>query len=165
MTCDIVTGRKIVNVGSGADKDPTYNVLFDQKSVSTVSHYLHLEPCEAIQLTTFGLPDGAELSLHRILLTGGKMPQGSGCICDYEPGSLAGVAISEPVKIDCKPVVLDNCNNVLYLTMAGSYVLQLNSDKYLGQFFAFADAMDCCCLPEGLVIGNRKGNGYVGTKG
>lgn len=165
MTCNISTGRKLYGTGKGADVDPNYNVLFDQRSTMTVSHTVDVAPCEAIQFSTFGLPDGAKLEVHRVFRTGGAMPDGAGCICDYESGSPVSVAASEPLKIDCKPVVLDNCNNVLYLTVAGSYMLKLNSADYLGQFWAFAETMDCCCIPEGLVIGNRKGAGYVGTEG
>lgn len=165
MTCSVTTGRKIYAVGSSSDKDVSLNTLFDQKSTKTVSHFLHVEPCQALQLSTFGMPDGAVLTLHRVLLAGGSMPQGTGCICDHEEGSMLGVAASEPFMIDCKPVVLDKCNNVLFLTVPGSYVLRLNDEAYLGHFWAFADAMECCCLPDGLVIGNRKGTGYIGTKG
>lgn len=163
MTCSVITGRKIYAVGSGSDKDGASNVLFDQKSTKTVSHFIHVEPCQAIQFSTFGLPDGAKLTLHRVLPAGGQMPQGTGCICDHEEGYGIVVSASEPLKIDCSPVELTNCNNVLYLTIPGSYMLRLNEERYLGQFWAFADAMECCCLPEGLVIGNRKGGGYVGT--
>lgn len=163
MTCNITTGRKIYAVGSGSDKDASTNTLFDQKSTKPISHFIHLEPCQALQLSTFGLPEGAKLTLHRVLPAGGKMPQGSGCICNYDEGSSVIVAASEPLKIACKPVVLDNCNNVLYLTIAGSYMLRLNDERYLGQFWAFAEAMDCCCLPDGLVIGNRNADGYVGV--
>lgn len=164
MTCSIITGRKIYGVGSGADKDKTANVLFDQKSTKTVSHFIHIEPCQAIQFLTFGLPEGAKLTLHRVLPIGGSMPQGSGCLCDHDEGSSVTVAASEPLKIDCKPVVIDACNNVLYLTIPGSYMLRLNEERYLGQFWAFAEAMECCCLPEGLVIGNRGSNKFIGTE-
>lgn len=164
MTCEISTGRKIINVNSKVQKIPT-KALFDQTSTKLVSPFLHLLPCEALQLSTFNLPAGAELAVYRVLLTGGGMPQGSGCICDYEEGSPVSVAASEPFKIDCDPVVLTHCNNVLFLTTPGSYILRLNSEDYLGHFWAFAEVMDCCCLPDGLVIGNRKGNGYVGTRG
>lgn len=163
MTCEISTGRKIVNVSGVGKKLPT-KALFDQTSTELVSPFIHLPPCEALQLSTFNLPDGAELAVYRVLLMGGEMPQGSGCICDYEEGSPVSVAASEPFKIDCKPVVLTNCNNVLYLTSPGSYILRLNSEDHLGHFWAFAEVMDCCCLPDGLVIGNRTGSGYVGTK-
>lgn len=163
MTCNISTGRKIYAVGSGSDKDLTSNTLFDQKSTKTVSHFIHVAPCQAIQLSTFGLPEGAKLTLNRVLPAGGVMPQGAGCICDHEEGSGVVVAASEPLKIACMPVELTNCNNVLFLTIPGSYMLRLNKEEYLGQFWAFADEVDCCCLPEGLVIGNRKADGYVGT--
>lgn len=163
MTCSITTGRKIYAVGSGSDKDLSTNILFDQKSIKTVSHFLHVEPNQAIQLSTFGLPDGAKLTLYRVLPAGGQMPQGSSCICDHEEGSSATVAASEPLRIGCLPVELTNCNNVLFLTVPGSYMLRLNNEEYLGQFWAFAEAMECSCLPEGLVIGNRKADGFIGT--
>ena len=164
MSCEIVTGRKIYAVGRSSDGEMATNTLFDQKSTRLVSHFVHVNPCEAIQFSTFGLPEGAFLTVHRVLPMGGMMPQGSGCICDYEEGSAIDVAADEPLKIDCKPVVLDHCNNVLYLTVPGSYMLKLNSEEHLGKFWAFVEAMDCCCLPEGLVIGNRKGAGYIGTQ-
>lgn len=164
MTCKIETGRKIVNVGQTAGNVPS-RALFDQTSTKLVSSFIHLLPCEALQLSTFNLPEGAELAVYRVLLMGGEMPQGSGCICDCEEGSPVSVAASEPFKINCEPVVLTHCNNVLFLTTPGSYTLRLNSDEYLGHFWAFAEAMECCCLPEGLIIGNRTGNGYVGTRG
>lgn len=164
MTCTIETGRKIVNVGNIAG-NVSSRALFDQTSTKLVSPFIHLLPCEALQLSTFNLPEGAELALYRVLLMGGEMPQGSGCICDYEEGSPVFVAASEPFKVDCKPVVLTSCNNVLFLTTPGSYTLRLNSEDYLGHFWAFAEAMKCCCLPEGLIIGNRTGNDYVGTRG
>lgn len=164
MTDGISTGRKIYNVGSGVEKDSTAGALFDQKSTKLISHFIHIEPGQAIQLSTYGLPDGANLTIHRVLPTSGEMPQGTGCICDHEDGSSIDVAASEPFKIDCKPVVLDNCNNVLFLTVPGSYMLRLNSEAYLGLFWAFASAMDCECLPDGLVIGNCKGNGFIGVQ-
>lgn len=165
MTCSITTGRTIYAVGSGPKSERSSNVVFNQESTKLVSHLLSVTPCEALQISTFGLPEGAKLTLHRVLPAGGSMPQGSGCICSYDEGSPVNVAASEPLKIDCKPVEIDNCNNVLYLTVAGTYMLQLNSEEFLGQFWAFAESVDCCCLPEGLVIGNRKGAGYVGTQG
>lgn len=164
MTCVITTGRKLINVDKKVGGVPS-KALFDQTSTELVSSFLHLLPCEALQLSTFNLPEGAELAVHRVLLVGGEMPQGSGCICGSEEGAPVSVAASEPFRIDCKPVVLTYCNNVLYLTSPGSYVLRLNSEEYLGHFWAFAEAMECCCLPEGLVIGNRIGNDYVGTRG
>lgn len=154
MTCGVSTGRKIYAIGgSGKDRDP--RALFDQKSTKLVSHVIHVLPCEAIQFSTFGLPSGATLTIHRVLLADGTMPQGYGCICDYDDGSPLVVAASEPLKIDCNPVVLNECNNVVYLTIPGSYMLKLNDESHLGQFWAFAESMECCCLPEKLVIGNR----------
>lgn len=163
MSCNIQTGRMDYTLSPTLQKDKVSSALFDNKSTRTVSHFLHVEPCQAIQLSTFGLPDGANLELHRVLPTSGAMPQGAGCICGYDEAESITASASEPLKIGCRAVVLNNCNTVLYLTIPGSYVLKLNDESYLGQFWAFAEAMECCCLPEGLVIGNRKGKGYVGV--
>lgn len=165
MTCQIETGRKEVSLGGIIHKETGSGALFDLKSTKLTSYYLHLEACKAIQFSTFGLPDGAYLTLHRVLTTDGRMPQGAGCICDYDNGAGVDVSASEPLKVNCKPVVLDNCNTVLYLAIPGSYMLELNREEYLGQFWAFAEEVDCCCLPDGLVIGNRSGNSYIGVKG
>lgn len=166
---NITTGKKIVvkrveAVGGTHVEgfDPT--ALFDQKSTKTTSHFLNIDSCKAMKLSTFGLKDGAYLTLHRVLLGGAVFPQSSGCLCECEDGEPIKVLANEPLKIDCKPVVLDNCNSVLFLSIPGTYVLELNDPTQLGHFLAFAEVVDCCCLPEGLVIGNRASERYIGTK-
>ena len=164
MSCEIVTGKKIVTVTSTVNgEDKPSSLLFDQNSTKRVSHFIHIEPCQAFQIYTFGLPDGAYLTVHRAFVGGGDMPQGSGCLCGVEPGQMVSALATEPFKIDCKPVVVDNCTNVLFLTVPGTYLFELNSDEHLGKFLAFAEAIECCCLPTGLIIGNAKPDGYVGV--
>lgn len=164
MGGDIVTGKKVVAVNSTVNgKDKPSSLLFDQNSTKRVSHFIHIEPCQAIQISTFGLPDFAYLTVHRAFVGGGDMPQSSGCLCGEESGQMASALTTEPFKVDCKPVIVDNCTNVLFLTVPGTYLFELNSDEHLGKFLAFAEAIECCCLPTGLVIGNAKHDGYVGV--
>ena len=164
MSCEIVTGKKIVTGNSTVNgQSSPFTVLFDQRSTRRVSHFVNIEPCQAFQISTFGMPDGASLIIHRVFVGGGAMPQGGGCFCGSEAGEMVSALATEPFKIDCKPVVVDNCTNVLFLTVPGPYMFELNSDEHLGKFWAFAEAMECCCLPTGLIIGNAKPDGYVGV--
>lgn len=166
MSCKIKTGRKEVSVRASRSEngDVEYSYLFDHKSTNTISRPIHIYDCEAKKLSTFNLPDGVKLTVHRVIVGGGVMPQGSGCLCAGEPGQQVKVLMSEPLKIECKPVVLDNCNSVLFLTIPGSYVLELSDESVLGNFLAMEDSVECCCLPDGLIIGNVGPTGYVGVK-
>lgn len=164
--CEIVTGKKHFTIGSGKNKEEQISsLLFDNSSTSKVSHFIHIEPCQAFKFSTFNLPDGVYLKFHRVFASGGAMPQGNGCLCDSTEAKAVGAVASEPFKIDCKPVVLDNCNGVLFLTIPGTYMLELSDESVLGQFLAFAEEVDCCCLPSGLIIGNiGSDNQYIGVK-
>lgn len=162
---NIVTGQKQYSLKNAEAKEgKSYSVLFDSESVKSVSHFIHLGQGKALKFSTFNLPDGVHLAFHRVLPGGGSMPQGAGCLCDTQDGNTTYALASEPFKIDCKPVVLDNCNGVLFLTIPGVYMLELSDESALGQVLAFAEEVSCSCIPDGLIIGNAKPDTYVGTK-
>lgn len=162
--CSISTGRQeVLGVGSSNDERSS-KVLFDKNSTTKFSHFIEVDPCGALQLSAFGLPDNVNLILHRVIVGGGVMPQGSGCICGVDPAKPAKTLFSNPFKIDCKPVVLNNCNTVLFLTVPGTYVVEVSDPSALGKFIAYAEPTECCCLPNGLVIGNTVLGKFIGTK-
>lgn len=163
--CEISTGRKTLAVGKSGGEETPSSLLFDHKSSSAVSHFINIEPCQVFKFSTFGLPDGVTLTLHRVYLAGGVMPQGTGCICEPDPAKGVQPMATEVFKINCKPVVIDNCNGALFLSVPGTYVLELNDESKLGNFIAMAEEVECCCVPNGLLIGNVGINDtYVGTK-
>ncbi len=166
MSCEIVTGKKIVSpsITGVVNDNPQHSYLFDYNSTNKISRPIFIDQCQAYKFSTFNLPDGVSLMFHRVIVAGGKMPQGSGCLCAGEPSSRSYLLYSEPFKIDCKQVKLTNCDGALFLTIPGTYVLELSDEKHLGNFIATADKVDCCCLPSGLIIGNVGPHGYVGTK-
>lgn len=165
MNCEIVTGKAVLVEPKTVSEDQPRTLLFDYSSTKTVSHRVTVSECKAIRLSTFNLPEGNKLNVHRVFVGGGLMPQGYSCLCDTEEATPASAVMTEPLKIDCKPVFIDSCNSVLFLTIPGIYVLELEGDKsLLGNFLAFAEEVDCCCLPDGLIIGNRLANGsFVGV--
>lgn len=167
MSCKITTGKRVLTQPKTAGKAPeavTTSFVFDKNSTNKISRPIHVDECMAVKLSTFNLPDGANLTLHRVILGGGIMPQSSGCMCGGDKGQEAYALFSEVFKIDCKPVVIDNCDGALFLTVPGTYMLELNDEAVLGSFVALAERVDCCCLPDGLIIGNAKPDTYVGTK-
>ena len=159
MNCEVVTGRKYQSTRTNSqpnDGEAVSSVtLFDSKSSKTTSHIVTVAACSAIKVSTFALPDGKYLSVHRVYTGGGVMPFGTGCLCNCDDGKASTILYSEPLKIDCKEVRVDNCTSVLFLTIPGDYVFELNDKSALGQFVAFAEEVECCCLPSGLVIGNQ----------
>lgn len=155
MSCEIVTGRKYQSTRSSNGEDIKSVALFDSKSTKVTSHVVTVAECSALKISTFALPDNKYLKIHRVYTGGGVMPFGTGCLCNCDDGSASSVLFSEPLKIDCKEVRVDNCTGVLFLTIPGDYMFELNDESVLGQFVAFAEEIDCCCLPSGLVIGNQ----------
>ena len=155
MSCEIITGRKYQAARSSNGEDTKSVALFDSKSSKVTSHVVSVAECSALKITTFALPDGKHLKIHRVYTGGGEMPLGSGCGCSCEDGSSSRVLFSELLKIDCKEVRIDNCTGVLFLTIPGDYMFELSDESVLGQFVAFAEEVDCCCIPSGLVIGNQ----------
>lgn len=151
----IITGTKIVTVNSTVNgEDKPSSLLFDQTSTKTVSHFVHLPPGKVLSLSTFGLPDGAEIQVHKVILGGGKMPQGTGCLCGAEDGESLSAVVTEQLHINCRPVALTNCTTINLLNLPGSYVFVLNDEAHLGKFYMIAEEFECTCLPEALVIGN-----------
>lgn len=164
MGCEIVTGKKVIGVSNkGSAEDRSATVLFDRNSTTQISHVVTVGDCKALKLSTFNLKDGQAIELHRVLIGGGVMAQGSGCCCDADPASPADVLASEPFKIDCKPVVLTHCFSVLFLTVPGTYMFKLNDEGMVGNVLAFAESVECCCLPSGLIIGNKAHDDYIGV--
>lgn len=164
MSCGIVTGTKVMGVSNnGAAEERSSTVLFDKKSTSRLSHVVGISDCKALRLSAFNLGDNDSIKIHRVLLGGGEMAQGSGCCGCLEPVKPSAITASEEFKIDCKPVKLTKCNGVLFLTVPGHYMFELNEEASLGDVIAFAEPVECCCLPSGLVIGNEKPTGYVGV--
>lgn len=164
MNCGIVTGKKVMGVSnSGAAEDRSSSVLFDKASVARLSHVVNVTECKALRLSAFNLGQADSITIHRVLLGGGSMPQGSGCGCTGTSSTPTTILASEVLKIDCKPVKITNCFGVLFLTIPGDYMFELNEEASLGEVLAFAEPVDCCCIPSGLVIGNEKPTGYVGV--
>lgn len=156
MSCEIVTGKKIQSARtSGSREDAPFTALFDSTSTKTLSHIVTVTNCATVKISTFALPDNVHLKVHRVYTGGGVMPFGTGCLCNCDEGTNSQVLFSEPFKIDCKEVRVDNCTSVLFLTVPGDYMFELSDESVLGQFVAFAEEVDCCCLPSGLIIGNQ----------
>lgn len=155
MSCEIITGRKYQAARSSNGEDTKSVALFDSKSSKVTSHVVSVAECSALKISTFALPDGKYLKVHRVFTGGGEMPLGAGCGCSCDEGSSSRVLYSEPLKIDCKEVRIDNCTGVLFLTIPGDYMFELSDASVLGQFVSFAEEVDCCCIPSGLVIGNQ----------
>lgn len=155
MSCEIITGKKIHSAQTGGKSEGvTTTVLFDSTSAKKTSHIVTVAECSAVKISTFALPDNVHLKIHRVYTGGGVMPFSSGCLCGCDDGVASKVLYSEVMKIDCKEVRVDNCTSVLFLTVPGDYMFELSDESMLGQFVAFAEEVDCCCLPSGLVIGN-----------
>lgn len=155
MSCEIVTGKKFQAPRASNGEDAKSVALFDNKSARKLSHVVTVAECSALKISTFALPDNVHLKLHRVYTGGGVMPFGTGCLCNCDDGKTSSVLYSEPLKVDCKEVRVDNCTGVLFLTIPGDYMFELSDESVLGQFVAFAEEIDCCCLPSGLVIGNQ----------
>lgn len=150
MTCEISTSRKTGNRVQAHDP----NVLFDARSSNTVSHIFHVDPCVPVKICTFGLGEGDALVLHKVHPKAGAMPQGFGCICSAEPGSSVNIELSEPFKIKGEEVRLTNENSAVFLTIPGLFILQMDKEAMLGKVFCTITEVDCCCLPNKLIIGN-----------
>jgi hypothetical protein len=82
------------------------------------------------------------------------MPQGYGCICSAEPGSPTNVELSEPFKINGEVVKITNANSALFLTIPGTFMLEMNDTSLVGKIFCTISKAECCCLPNKLIIGN-----------
>lgn len=165
MSNEIVTGRSYASSSQqGSWEGKQASMLFDPKSTIKLSHVVSVPSCSALKISTFGLPNEVHLKVHRVFTGGGKIPEGMGCMCVCEDGNTSKVLLSEPLKIDCKEVRIDNCTGVLFLTIPGDYMFEVSDNSALGQFVAFAEEVDCCCLPTGLIIGNNmSSNTMVGT--
>lgn len=164
MNCGIVTGTKVLGVSNnGSAEDRSSTVLFDKNTSTRFSHVVSIDDCKALRLSAFNLSADDSITIHRVMLGGGAMAQGSGCCGCLEPASSSNILASEVFQIDCKPVKLTKCNGVLFLTVPGYYMFELNEEAKLGEVLAFAEPVDCCCLPSGLIIGNEKPQKYVGV--
>lgn len=150
MTCEVSTSRKVGNSVQAQDR----NVLFNARSSNTISHIFHVDPCVPLKICTFGLSDGEYLTLHKVYPKAGVMPQGSGCICSAEPGSTTNIEMSEPFKIGGEVVKVTNENSALFLTIPGTFMLEMSSADLIGKIFCTISKAECCCLPNKLIIGN-----------
>lgn len=160
----IVTGTRLVSCGtSSSDREVSPNkYLFDDKSVSRYSYPIMIHDGQVYKLSTFNLPDDVELTLHRILIAGNNLPS-DGC-CGVFSVQQAMIQASEVFKIGCKPVVLNNCDSVLFLTIPGIYMLEVSDEDAIGNFTAIADLVDSKHLPNAMIIGNLGLEGIVGVK-
>lgn len=163
-TNGIVTGTRLVSSSiSATDREVSPNkYLFDDKSVSRYSYPVMIHDGQVCKLSTFNLPDEVELVLHRVLIAGNNLPS-DGC-CGAFSVQQAMIQASEVFKIGCKPVVLNNCDSVLFLTVPGIYMLEVSNEDAIGNFTAIADIVDSKYLPNALIIGNIGVEGIVGVK-
>ena len=160
--CSIITGKKVHAVSRSSNAEETNRaVLFDSLSTNTVTHVVTVGECKALKISTFALPAGKKILVHRVYLGGGVMPFGSGCACGADDGKSAIVQLSEPLRIRCCDVAIDGCAGMLFLTIPGDYVFELEDKTLLGQFVALAEEVECCCLPESTVIGSPITTGSI----
>ena len=160
--CSIITGKKVHAVSRSSNAEETNRaVLFDSLSTNTVTHVVTVGECKALKISTFALPAGKKILVHRVYLGGGVMPFGSGCACGADEGKSAIVQLSEPLRIRCCDVAIDGCAGMLFLTIPGDYVFELEDKTLLGQFVALAEEVECCCLPESTVIGSEIPTGGI----
>lgn len=160
--CGIITGKKVHAVSrSSSSEDANREVLFDSLSTNAVTHVVTVGECKALKISTFALPAGKKILVHRVYLGGGVMPFGSGCACGADEGKSAIVQLSEPLRIRCCDVAIDGCSGMLFLTIPGDYVFELEDKTLLGQFVALAEEVECCCLPESTVIGSEIPTGGI----
>ena len=154
--CSIITGKKVHAVSRSSNAEETNRaVLFDSLSTNAVTHVVTVGECKALKISTFALPAGKKILVHRVYLGGGVMPFGSGCACGADEGKSAIVQLSEPLRINCHDVAIDGCSGMLFLTIPGDYVFELEDKTLLGQFVALAEEVECCCLPQSTVIGSE----------
>ena len=154
--CSIITGKKVHAVSRSSNAEETNRaVLFDSLSTNTVTHVVTVGECKALKISTFALPAGKKILVYRVYLGGGVMPFGSGCACGADEGKSAIVQLSEPLRINCHDVAIDGCSGMLFLTIPGDYVFELEDKTLLGQFVALAEEVECCCLPQSTVIGSE----------
>jgi hypothetical protein len=160
--CSIITGKKVHAVSRSSNAEETNRaVLFDSLSTNAVTHVVTVGECKALKISTFALPAGKKILVHRVYLGGGVMPFGSGCACGADEGKSAIVQLSEPLRIRCCDVAIDGCAGMLFLTIPGDYVFELEDKTLLGQFVALAEEVECCCLPESTVIGSEIPTGGI----
>ena len=150
MTCEVSTSRKVGNSVQAEDR----NVLFNARSSNTISHIFHVDPCVPLKICTFGLGDDDYLTLHKVHPKAGVMPQGYGCICSAEPGSSTNIEVSEPFKVNGEVVKITNANSALFLTIPGTFMLEMKDASLIGKIFCTISKAECCCLPSKLIIGN-----------
>lgn len=150
MTCQITTSRKAGNTVQAQEP----NVLFNARSSNTVSHIFHVDSCVPVKICTFGLGAEDALVLHKVHPKAGNMPQGYGCICSAEPGSSVNIEMSEPFKINGETVELTAKNSAVFLTIPGLFILEMKNKSMLGKVFCTITEVECCCLPNKLIIGN-----------
>ena len=160
--CSIITGKKVHAVSRSSNAEESNRaVLFDSLSTNAVTHVVTVGECKALKISTFALPAGKKILVHRVYLGGGVMPFGSGCACGVNDGKSAIVQLSEPLRIRCCDVAIDGCAGMLFLTIPGDYVFELEDKTLLGQFVALAEEVECCCLPESTVIGSEIPTGGI----
>lgn len=163
-SCGIVTGRSVVSTKycGNANQDVPYAYIFDSKSTDVISRPIYIDNCMVYKFQTFNLPEDTKIFFHRVLTGGGLVPTGEGCLCNDETVSKTTVIGNELFKIGCKPVTLDSCNGVLFLSIPGTYMLELSNPAALGQVIVMAEQVDGY-IPPSLIIGNPKPEHYVGV--
>lgn len=161
--CGIVTGRREVvkNPDCTGSAEYKYDYVFDTKSENTISKPIYIDNNQIFKFSTFNLPDGVKLIFNRVQTGGGVMPQGSNCCVDT-CGRKTVIISSEVFKIHCKPVVLNNCNSVLFLSVPGTYILELDTPSALGQFVVQAEPVEGF-IPTSLIIGCEAPDHIVGV--
>lgn len=157
--CNISTGTLIQKPrpqGTASSKSAPENAdqLFNGASTSKLSPMFVVPECKAIKICTYGLGDNDFIRIHKVVPEGGVFPQSGGCLCLCEDGKPGKVALSEPLRIDCDDVTLTGCTNVTFLTIPNTYQLELGDETLIGKVTVIVQEVDCCCLPQRLVIGN-----------
>lgn len=158
----IKTGTKRFGSGMSSTQEPISYELFNHLSKNGISHVVSVTDKNPILISSFGLYTGVKIGVHKVLVKGGGYPEGCECGCDCIEGDDPSIRVSEPLQIDCKPVTINECNNVLYLTIPGFYMFRVNEEEHVGKFILLAEPVSQKDLPTGLVIGNRFSNEFVG---
>lgn len=161
---NITTSIKRFGINSGANKDQPPEELFNHFSKSRTSHVITVTPSNPILISSFGLGDDVKITLHKVRVSGGTYPIPGDCICTCIEGDDPSISDSEPLLIQCKPVIIDKCMNIIYLTIPGHYAFQIDKEEHIGTFILLAEPVPLHTIPNGLVIGNRFNDKYIGVK-
>ncbi|RQH06635.1 hypothetical protein [Paraburkholderia dinghuensis] len=170
MDCQVSTGTltcEPVQPGSGVSCDSRYrsDAVFDVHSASVWSGVFVVDAGAVLVVSAFELAGGT-LSVYKVALAAGGMPQGYACpgICAEPAGVIPPGALFPTVTYQ-KPVMtagvawtMSDTDDTKLITVPGAYRFELSDESMVGEAYVEARLVRGGGVPAALIFGSDTGS-------